>query len=164
MAYFLLTGDEEGDIGKLRKLIEAHQPPMPLDPRPYVRLEAENFLSLGKFQIEDADRQASHRLNLKLAGERSSRISIPFDQPYTKAKAQYGVEVRYSGGKTGGCGLAFLINGKRHGDAWKADASDEAWRTWLLPLARIATGDEIAIEATGGGECRLDYVHLTLKP
>jgi hypothetical protein len=164
MAYFLMSGNEEGDLIKLRELLENHKRPAPLDPRAYVRLEAENFLTLDNYGLEDTDRQASHRLNVKLAGGSKGRISGPFDQPYTARQARYDVEVRYMPETNGSCRYTFSVNGKPQGKPWQSAAGKE-WQSETLPGVTIKMGDTIAVESEcKGGAGRLDYVHLTYKP
>ncbi len=165
MAYFLVTGDEEGDIAKLQQLVEQHRRPAPVDPRPQVRLEAENFLTLENYELEDSNREASHRLNVKLAGGARGRIAIPFDEPYTAARARYDAEVRYLPEASGGCRYSLLVNGARQGKRWQSGAG-KGWQTQLIPGITVKSGDSIAVESEceGGGAGRLDYVLLKRKP
>jgi hypothetical protein len=59
MTYFLLTGDEDADLTKLKGLLDDKKIPAPTDPRKQVRLEAENFLALDNFAVEQRnDRSA----------------------------------------------------------------------------------------------------------
>jgi hypothetical protein len=63
MTYFLLTGDVNADLAKLKSLLDNKKIPAPIDPREYVRIEAENFRTLDNYQVEHRnDRRASHRL------------------------------------------------------------------------------------------------------
>jgi hypothetical protein len=165
MAYFLVSGDEEGDIAKLRDLLEKRRRPAPLDPRPYVRLEAENFLDLDNYVVEDSNRQASHRLNVRLAGASKGRISGPFDQPYTAVQARYEAQVRYFPEASGACRYTLLVNGRRQGKSWQSAAGQE-WQTETFPDITIRTDDTIAVESEceADGTGRLDYVHLIRKP
>jgi hypothetical protein len=165
MAYFLVSGDEEGDLVKLRELVEKHKRPAPLDPRPYVRLEAENFLTLENYVLEDTNRQASHRLHVKLAGGSKGRIRGPFDQPYTARKAAYDAEIRYLPDESSTCRYTFLVNGRRQGKPFQSVAGKD-WQTQLFPDVSVSSGDSIEIESVcdAGGAGRLDYVHLTRKP
>jgi hypothetical protein len=166
MAYFLVSGDEAGDTEALRRLLERRQRPAPANPRPWVRLEAENFLTLDNFTLEDRnDRQASHRLYVRLTAG-AGRISLPFDQPYTAARATYDVSVRYFADRTGAARFTLLINGKRQGAAWQTSGGDDAWQTWTIAGVEINDGDVIAIEAQAadGSSGRLDYVQLDRRP
>lgn len=156
MAYFLMTGDEEADVETVRRLVAGGEKPALKQPRAYVRLEVENFLKLDGFDVEDTDRGASHRLNARLERGRA-RAVIPFDEPYTAARAGYVWEVRHAGE----CRFMAARNGKRVGEAWKGTGS--AWSVERLGTAVVAAGDELSVEAEGSG-CRVDYLHLTLKP
>ena len=165
MAYFLMTGDEHADIAKLRRVIEKRDPPAPLNPRPYVRVEAENFLTLENYELEDTDNQASHRLNLKFAaGASRGRISGPFDQPYTLPRARYDVEVRYRTETGGGCGYTLSVNGARQEKPWRS-AAGEGWQSHTIPSVLVKSGDTLAVETecAPGNSGRLDYVQLNLK-
>jgi hypothetical protein len=166
MAYFILSGDEEGDLTKLRALIESHIVPAPLDPRTRVRIEAENFLTLDNYVLEDTDRQASHRLNVKLAAGSKGRISGPFDQPYTAARALYDAEIRYHPEESSVCRYSLLVNGRRQGDSWQSTGAGKDWQSELRPGVTIRSGDTIAVESEceAGGTGRLDYVQLNRKP
>jgi hypothetical protein len=165
MAYFLVSGDEEGDVTKFRRLLEARIRPAPVDPRPYVRLEAENAVTLENYELEYGDQLASHRLNLKLtAGAGKGRISLPFHQPYTAVRARYDAEVRYLSDASGGCSYAFRLDGSR-GQSWRS-AAGAGWHSQVIPGITVATGSTIEVESEceSGGTGRLDYVHLTRKP
>jgi len=163
MAYFLMTGDEAAEIDKLRRLLEQQRVPPPADPRAYVRLEAENFLTLDNFGLDEENRQASHRLNVRLTAP-SGRIATPFDQPYTALSARYDAEVRYLAGK--GCRFALLIDGLRQGEPWEAPAGDAAWQSHAIPHIDVKAGQEIAVEirCSVGASAQLDYVQLNLNP
>jgi hypothetical protein len=165
MAYFLVSGDEEGDITKLQQLLEKRNRPAPLNPRPYVRLEAENFLTLDNYALEDTDRQASHRLNVKLEGASKGRIAGPFDQPYTAARGRYDAQIAYQEEQEGACRYTFFVNGRRQGQPWQSAAA-KGWRVHSVSDVAIASGDTVAVECEcgAGGMGRLDYVHLTRKP
>ncbi len=66
MAYFLLTGDEDADLGKLKSLLDQKKIPSPMDPRRQIRIEAENFKILDNFVVDPRnDRGASHRLSIR---------------------------------------------------------------------------------------------------
>jgi hypothetical protein len=162
MAYFLMTGDEASEIDKIRGLLEHRRLPPPTDPRPYVRLEAENFLALENFEVEDQNRQASHRLSVRLTAP-AGRIATPFDQPYTAPSARYDAEIRYLSG--GGCRFTLLVDGVRQGAPWEAAASD-AWQSQTIPGVPVKAGREIVVEShcAPGSSAQLDYVQLTLKP
>jgi hypothetical protein len=166
MAYFLVSGDQEGDIVKLRQLLEERKPPAPVNPRPYVRLEAENFLTLDNYGLEDTDREASHRLNVKLSAGSKGRIAIPFDEPYTSPHGRYDAEVRYRAESEGAaCRYTLLIGGAPQGEPWQSSGGT-GWQAQSFPGVTVKSGDTVAVETAceGGGAGRLDYVHLTRKP
>ncbi|KPK39021.1 MAG: hypothetical protein AMJ65_12115, partial [Phycisphaerae bacterium SG8_4] len=126
MTYFLLTGDEDADLVKLKSLLDDKKIPVALDPRDYVRIEAENFLTLNNFDVEDRnDRRASHRLSVRLAGRDRGRIRTPFNQPYTADSGCYDVDVRYFNVKEGRCRLSLHVNGARQGDTWDTSRKDD---------------------------------------
>ncbi len=65
MAWFLVSGDDECDPPKLKRLIDEHRFPSLITTRTQVRIEAENFRQIEGFDLDDRnDRNASHRLNL----------------------------------------------------------------------------------------------------
>lgn len=165
MAYFVATGDEGASIEKLRNLIEKHERPVMINPRPSVRMEAENFLKLENYEVESTDRTASHRLNVRFAqGANKGRIAGPFDQPFTAKSGRYSVDVRYRAEAGASCSYAFSVNGSQKGSAWKSgDAA--GWTTQTIPNVKVQQGSRLAVEAEcykGAG--RLDYVELRLEP
>lgn len=164
MAYFLVTGDEAGDIDKLRQLLEKQHRPVPIDPRSAVRIEAENFFALGGYELEDGDRQASHRLSVRLAeGVQKGEIRTPFDEPYTASRGLYDVEIRHSDGAAGRCRYSLLVNGVLRGEAWDGEGGAD-WRSHHVADVAVKTGDEISVQTEcRGGLGRLDYLQLTLK-
>ena len=166
MAYFLMTGDEESEIEKVRGLLEARRIPAPLDPRPVVRVEAENFLDLEGFEVDfnRAYRDVSHRMNVQLTAARG-RLRTPVEQPYMARRARYDVQVRYFDGRGGASGLSLFVNGRRVGEAWRAGDDDDAWKSRAFEDVVIAYGDELAIEIERDGEerGRVDYVELTYR-
>ncbi|MBI4662043.1 MAG: hypothetical protein HY735_24740 [Verrucomicrobia bacterium] len=162
MAYFLMTGDEAAENSKLRRLLEEKIVPTPIGARKHVRLETENFLTLEGYAVEDRnDRQASHRLGVKLA-EKTGRIRTPFDQPYAAATGNYDVDVRYFDEKAVRSQFALSINGVRQSAAWNAPGTGQGWTTKTIPDVRVNLGDEIMVEVQteAGATGRLDYVEL----
>lgn len=97
MAYFLMTGDEQADPAKRRKLLEDHSVPAPVAHRSQIRLEAENFLKLEGYELEYGNnRAASHRLYVKPTGSSGAgRIRTVFDEPFAAVQGRYDVEIRY---------------------------------------------------------------------
>ncbi len=166
MAYFLMTGDERAEISKVRKLLDDNILPVPTDPREYIRIEAENFLKLETYEVEHRnDRNVSHRINVKLAGITTGRISTYFDQPYTADKALYDIDVRYLDEKNGRSRFSLYINGVQKGSSWSASKDNDQWTIHKIEQVTIKAGDEIAVEVEGdsGEYGKLDYVQLNQR-
>jgi len=166
MTYFLLTGDEEATLPKLKSLLDDRNIPAPMAPRDSVRFEAENFLALDNFEVEQRnDRQASHRLSVRLADNARGRIRTQFNQPYTAESGRYDIDVRYFDAKEGPCRLQIMINGSRQGDAWSATKNNDGWTTRTIPNIAVRSGDEIEVRARGTdrGYTKLDYVQFNRK-
>jgi hypothetical protein len=137
-----------------------------MDPRPYVRLEAENFLELDRYELVDSDRQASHQLHIRLTGgAHGGRISVPWDEPYTAAEDRYEFEVRYLPGTSGVCRYSVLINGARQGESWQS-GHGTGWQTHVVPGVAVRSRDVITVETSceNGAAGQLDYVQLTREP
>jgi len=165
MTYFLLTGDEEADLEKLKSLLEHGKVPAPVDARSHVRIEAENFRTLENFSVETRnDRRASHRLGVKMKKASAGRIRTPFQEPYTPSSGRYDVDVRYFDGEGGRGQLKLLVSGRQQGGAWRAAGIGDGWRTHTIPDVAVRRGDEILVEvrSDAGESCRLDYVQLNL--
>lgn len=166
MTYFLLTGDENADLGKLKGLLDEKKVPLPLDPRKEVRIEAENFRTLENYMVEDRnDRRVSHRLSVRRARAGTGRIRAPFDQPYTADRALYDVEVRYFDEKGGRCQFALYLNGVQKGSPWFASKDTDEWTTRAIAGLTIASGDEIMVQVRGDAaeSGKLDYVQLNYR-
>jgi hypothetical protein len=163
MAYFLMSGDEEGDPVKLRKLLVDGQIPEPVALRKSIRIEAENFRTLENYEVEfKDDREVSHRINIKLTGGKG-RIETPFSELFTGDSGQFDVDVRYFDEKQGNSRLALYVNGALKGKPWQASSNDDSWKIHTIPNMKIKTGDSIVVEVQGDGteSGKLDYVHLT---
>jgi len=166
ITYFLLTGDEDANLTKLKSLLNDKKIPTPMDPRDYVRFEAENFLALDNFEVEHRnDRRASQRLSVRLAGNGRGVLRTPFNQPYTAESDCYDVDVRYFDAKDGRCRLALLVNGKRQGDTWFASENNDQWATKTISNVSVKSGDNIVVVARGrrDGYTKLDYVQFNRK-
>ena len=166
MTYFLLTGDEDADLGKLKRLLNEKIVPEPAEFRQNVRIEAENFLILTNFKVDSrSDRQASHRLSVRFAGTARGSISTPFNQPYTTESGHYDVEVRYFDAKDGQGELKLLINGQVKGEPWSSSEDNNQWTSHTISDVVISSGDEITVQAHGqsGENVKLDYVQLNYK-
>ena len=162
MAYFLLTGDEEADPQKLRRLIDEGLVPPPVSARVAVRLEAENFRDFGGFELHDRnDRAASHRLYAELAAGDTGTISTRYDEPYA-ADGRCDVEVRYFDAPDRKCELQLLVGGEPRGGKWQSPGTGGGWMSHTLPGVEIRRGDQIAVQAQGRA-ARLDYVQLNAR-
>ena len=166
ITYFLLTGDEDANLTKLKSLLDDKKIPTPMDPRDYVRFEAENFLALENFEVEHRnDRRASQRLSVRLTSNGRGRIRTPFNQPYQADSGRYDVNVRYFDAKQGRCRLWLLVNGSRQGDTWSASKNNDEWTTQTIPDVTVKSGDRIVVAARSrdGGYTKLDYVQFNRK-
>jgi len=165
MTYFLVSGDEECDPVKLKRLIEEHRVPTPTARRT-MRIEAENFRHLEGCSLEDRnDKQASHALNTRLAGGTVGRIRTRFDEPFTENSARYDVEVRYFDAKNTRCRFALSAAGVAQGAAWESPGEGLGWSSQTIRDVTIRRGDEIAVELEAGGEDagKLDYLQLNCR-
>jgi len=161
MAYFLMTGDEETAIPKLKKLLDDNVVPAPVPLRRQIRIEAENFVRLDRYEVDYRnDREASHRLSVKLAGAASGSIVTTFHEPYVAPRGRYDVEVRYGDERGGRCRYSLFVNGARKGDPWEAAGGDGKWKSQTISDVELAIGDEIRVDAEGEKGGKLDYVQL----
>jgi hypothetical protein len=163
MAYFLLTGDEEADPAKLKRLLDGNIVPAPVGVRSRVRLEAENFRDLEGYEVEDSnDRNASHRLQVKLAKGNAGRIRTRFNEPYTAPLGRHDVDIRYWDEPAQRCKFALSIKGVAQGASWESSGRGQGWTTHTIPDVEVRTGDEIAV-AIQGPSGKLDYVQLNYR-
>jgi hypothetical protein len=159
MAYFLMTGDEQADPAKLKRLLVDKDVPQQVMSRAKVRLEAENFRELTGYQIEDtSDRTASHRLQVKSTGGASGSIRTRLAQPFAAASERYDVDVRFRN-DGGACSFSMLVNGATAGSGWESAGKTDGWVTHTLRDVAINAGDAIEVQAKGT-PARLDYVEL----
>ena len=158
-----MTGDEEADPAKLKRLLDDNVVPTPIRVRSRVRLEAENFRDLEGYEVEDRnDRNASHRLQVKLTKGNAGRIRTRFNEPYTAPRGRYDVDVRYLDERDQPCRFALLVNGVAQGAAWESPGKGDGWTTQTIADVEIRAGDEITVTARGGAG-RLDYVQLNVR-
>jgi predicted amidohydrolase len=163
MAYFLATGDEDADPGKLRSLLADHTRPQPIADRGKIRLEAENFLQLAGYEVEDRnDRNASHRLSVRPLGPRdAAAIRTTLDEPYAASRGRYDVELRYFDQSDQRCRFSLQIAGAKPG-SYHDSAGGVGWTTHTFRDVEIQIGDEIAISALGR-PLSIDYVQLNVR-
>lgn len=159
MAYFLLSGDEASEIAKVRRVLVDGVLPEPLDPRPRIRLEAENFLRIEGLELEyKNERAVSHRINVRSVAVRGG-IETPFREPYSAERGTYAVTVRYWVGDEQ-AEVWLDVNGERVGESWKADEVG-VWTERVVADVRIAAEDVLGV-GFAGAEVRLDYLELGL--
>jgi hypothetical protein len=173
MTYFLLTGDENANLDKFKRLLDEKIVPAPITTRPEIRIEAENFNTMENYAVDNRnDRNTSHRLSVKSTNMAAGCIRTPFDQPYTEDRALYDVEVRYfsvrspkDDEKDGTGELKLLINGAVKGQPWNSSADKNQWTSHTISDVPISNGDEITVQAQGraGENIKLDYVQLNYK-
>ncbi len=166
MTYFLLTGDENADLGKLKSLLDDKKVPPPIFPRKEVRIEAENFRTLENYTVDGRnDRRTSHRLSVRLNNMTTGQIRTPFDQPYTADRALYDLEVRYFDEKAGRCKFGLYVNGVQKGSPWDASKDMGQWTIHTVSNVTIASDDEImvVVKADAGESGKLDYVQFNYK-
>jgi hypothetical protein len=164
MTYFLLTGDEDADLAKLKNLLDDKKMPGIGKQRKAIRVEAENFRNLEGFKVEYGDRKASKRLNIKLRSIKTGRITTIFNEIYA-AGGRYDIDIRYFDEKDGRCRLSLYVNGAQKGSPWYASKDSEEWTTHTIEDVVIKTGDEIMLEIRGDSAeyGRLDYVQFNYK-
>lgn len=164
MTYFLLTGDEDADLPKLRSLLDLKKIPRIAGSRSAVRIEAENFRDLESYSVTYSDRRASHRLCVALGPTGAGSIGTLFNDIYT-TKGVYDVEVRYLDERQGQSRLELRVNQIPVGAAWRASKDDNTWQTHTIQNVVMGPGDSLEVRVKGQGResGKLDYVQLNLK-
>jgi hypothetical protein len=164
MAFFLVTGDEDAEPVKLRRLLADHVAPTPVTARGRIRLEAENFRYLEGYEVEDRnDRSASHRLGVRPLGARdAAAIRTPFQEPFSATRGRYDVELRYFDEQDRACAFSLEVGGVKHASKLASAAAGEGWTSQTFRDVDIRTGDELVIAAFGS-PLRLDYVQLNAR-
>lgn len=160
MAWFLVTGDEEGIPDKLQRLLDGKTVPKLVGARAGVRIEAENFQVLEGCKPEDRnDRSASHRLNVARSGDNASyRIRTHFHQPYVAARGRYDADVRCLDEPGERSRFKLFLNGVPLGEAFEIPGDGQGWTSHTIRDVTIQLGDEITVDVNGPG--RIDYVQL----
>jgi hypothetical protein len=162
MAYFLLTGDEEADPVKYKRVLEDKIAPQPVAVRPTVRIEAENFESLDGYEVEITDTAASHRTAIRLKTVVQGHAITHFRQPYTAPRGRYDVEVRHFDDAGQQSQFKVSVNGKPIGAIWKSPGVGHGWTTHTIRGVELSDGDQIRVD-TVGQLARLDYIQLNLQ-
>jgi hypothetical protein len=162
MTWFLLTGDEDANVGKLKALLEDKKRPVPIAMRREIRIEAENFRRVEDFKPERTPgRAVSHQVSLVLNGS-TGRIATLLDQPYAARAGVFDVEIRYLPAKVARSEFRLWVGGAARGEPWTATDSTGGWQSRTIKGVEIKAGDEIQVVAQGGGAepARLDYVQF----
>jgi hypothetical protein len=161
MTYFLLTGDEEASLDKLKRLLDDRQIPQIKKQRKAIRIEAENFRELSGFKVEYGDRKASHRVNVGMRNVGTDRITTAFNDIYT-VSGRYDIEVRFLDEKEGRSEFKLFVGGVQRGEPWTASADTGIWQSRTFANIPVKVDDEIKVEVRGdGGETgKLDYVQF----
>ncbi len=163
MAHFLMTGDEESDIAKLKSLLEDKIVPKPLESRTTIRMEAENFKNIKDFEVEYIrERAASQYMSVLYSGESSGEIYTEFKEIYVPQSSKYDVEVRLFSGSDSEAEYSLYINDQLQGESWKA-SRPSSWQTKNIRNIPIKFGDKIGIKVKSKipGSVKLDYIQLT---
>ena len=159
MAYFLMTGDEVAEVSKLRDLLEKTSLPQPIAERQTVRVEAENFVTLGQFELDFRnDRTASHRISIKVEGKEATAISTPLRQPALADSARYDIDVRFAAQDSTSSELLLFVNGRATGHSWTAKGTPQEWQSHTISDVLVAKGDSLKVSSNG--PVGLDYVEL----
>jgi hypothetical protein len=138
----------------------AGQPQPPISARNQIRLEAENFRHFEGYAMEDRnDKNASHRLNVRLDGGTTGRIRTRFDEPFAGRNGRYDVEVRYLDAKGSRCRVALFIDGVARDPAWESTGEGRGWTIRTIRDVEVHVGEEVRVDAEGPAG-RLDYVQL----
>ena len=159
MAYFLMTGDEDAEVSKLQALLEKTSVTKPIAERQTVRVEAENFVTLGQFELDFRnDRAASHRISIKVDGKEATAISTPLRQPALADSARYDIDVRFAAQDSSSSELLLFVNGRATGHSWTARGAPQEWQSQTIRDVLVAKGDSLKISSNG--PVGLDYVEL----
>jgi hypothetical protein len=161
MTYFLMTGDEDADLSKLKSLLDGKRLPSIAAQRQTIRMEAENFRSLDGYRVTQGDRKASQRLKVTLQGRETGCITGKFDEIYADG-GRYDIGVRYVDAENGQCRFTLYVNGVQRGDSWHAPRNSGEWTTHTIENVVVRDGEEIMV-VTKGDVGELDYVEFRYR-
>ncbi len=163
MGYFLVTGDEKCDPKKLAALLDKRQKPDVIAIRPTIRLEAENFTVLENSAPVTLGKQVSQNVIVRMSDASKGLIRTEFHEIYAAQSGRYEVGIQYRDASNGAAAYVLRINDVPQGDAWKASADDNAWKSHTVKGVFLSHGDVIEVEVRGNGKDRgeLDFVQLT---
>lgn len=161
MTYFLMTGDEQPEISKLKSLLMDHQKPTPLDHRNKIRMEAENFQHISHFDIDFRnDRQVSQRIDLSLSAP-SGLINTRLKEPYISNEAEYDIEVRHFDRGEGANTYQLYLNDHLIRE-WQSKNNPDGWVSQVIPGITVGLIDEIKLFAkkSSSSELKVDYIQF----
>jgi hypothetical protein len=163
MTYFLLTGDEQCDPKKLAALLDKRQKPDPVVIRPTIRLEAENFSLLENCAPVAVGRQASQNVAVRMVDAPNGLVRTEFHEIYAAPSGRYEARIQYRDAGSGTATYRLRINGVPQGDAWKASADDNAWKSHVVKTVFLSQGDVIEVDIRPDGkDCgEMDFVQMT---
>ncbi len=161
MAYFLLTGDEDATIEKVRAVLERGERPRPIAYRGRVRLEAENSTIMEGFGLIATDGEASHRLHVKMLNRRG-RLATLYGQPYAPAEGRFRLILRYRA--LGNCTVHLQGCEGSGGDGARLSPV-AGWGNWQSPEFRLCEGESLGMsfECDSQGALEVDYADLELN-
>jgi len=163
ITYFLLTGDETCDPQKLAALLDRKQKPTPINIRPTIRLEAENFSLLENCVPVSANKRASQNVLVQLSDATSGRIRTEFNEIHAAPSGRYEVSVQCRGRGEGDVTFALRVNGAPQGTEGKTANDGNTWKTHAVKDVLLVQGDaiEIAVRGDDKGRGEIDFVQLT---
>jgi hypothetical protein len=168
MTYFLMTGDEDADLPKMKRLLDDKVMPTPISERWYIRLEAENFRVFENVDVlyDRRDRSVSQRLCVLGEGFDRTGMETLFDEPYTADHGIYDIHVRTFAEAENPGDIALSINGVQQGRVRKAADNSGKWTTFVFTDLALNANDKVGITANGleGKLVKFDYVELHRKP
>lgn len=162
MAYFLMTGDEEAELPKIRRLLEDKKPPGILTNRKRIRMEAENYKTLKGFEVEYIDeRICSQRISLKYSGGSTGEIATEYKEIMVAPENIYDISVHFNSGNDSGTEYGLYVNDQLQGQPWTADELN-TWQLKTVKDVSLHLGDKIAIQvkSKGGSGIKIDYLEL----
>lgn len=162
MAYFLMTGDEEAELPKIRRLLEDKRPREILGNRKRIRMEAENYKTLKGFKVEYInERICSQRVSVKYSGSSLGEIATEYKEIMVTPKNIYDITIHFYTGNYSGTEYGLYVNNKLKGQIWKADDLNK-WQLKTVKNVSLNIGDIIALKVKSkrGSGIKIDYLEL----
>ncbi|MBT3383615.1 MAG: hypothetical protein HN778_02215 [Prolixibacteraceae bacterium] len=162
MAYFLMTGDEEATLPKIKRLIADKNPDTPTFNRKRIRMEAENFKNLNGVEVEYINERAcSQRLSVKYSGKSMAELSTEFKEIRITQKNEFDISFHFFSGENSNSEYGLYVNNTLQGETWKSDEL-EKWQLQTLKNIKLNLGDDISIKIKSkrGSGIKIDYLEL----